>query len=160
MTIKIGDKVPSIAFKHLGPDGMEDISTQQIFDGKKIVLFAVPGAFTPTCSAKHVPGFLEHATEIKNKGVDQIVCLSVNDPFVMDAWGKDRGTGESILMLGDGNGDFTRAIDLGLDGSGVGLGARSQRYAMIVENGTVTALEIEDGPGLTVSSAENILSKL
>ena len=160
MKIKIGDKIPSITFKHLGPDGMEDISTKSLFDGKKIVLFAVPGALTPTCSTKHVPGFLEHAAEITAKGVDKIVCLSVNDPFVMDAWGKDQGTGDNILMLGDGNGDFTRAIDLGLDGSGFGLGARSQRYAMIVENGTVTALEIEDGPGLTVSSAQNIVSKL
>ena len=160
MSIKIGDKIPSITFKHLGSDGMEDISTKDLFDGKKIVLFAVPGAFTPTCSAKHVPGFLEHATEIREKGVDNIVCLSVNDPFVMDAWGKDRGTGDDILMLGDGNGDFTRAIDLGLDGSGFGLGSRSQRYAMIVENGTVTALEVEDGPGLSVSSAENIVNKL
>ena len=160
MTIKVGDKVPSITFKHLGSDGMADISTKDLFEGKKVVLFAVPGAFTPTCSAKHVPGFLEHAAEIKKKGVDQIVCLSVNDAFVMDAWGKDRGTGNNILMLADGNGDFTRAIDLGLDGSGFGLGARSQRYAMIVENGTVTALEVEDGPGLSVSSAENIVSKL
>ena len=160
MVIKVGDKVPAITFKHLGSNGMEDISSKDLFEGKKVVLFAVPGAFTPTCSTKHVPGFLEHATEIKNKGVDKIVCLSVNDAFVMDAWGKDQGTGENILMLADGNGDFTRAIDLGLDGSGFGLGARSQRYAMIVENGTVTALEVEDGPGLGVSSAENIVGKL
>lgn len=160
MTIKVGEKVPEISFKHLGSEGMEDISTSDVFTGKKVVLFAVPGAFTPTCSAKHVPGFLEHAVEIHGKGVDQIVCLSVNDPFVMDAWAKDRGTENKILMLGDGNGDFTKAIDLSLDGSGFGLGARSQRYAMIVEDGTVTTLEIEDGPGLSVSSAENILSKL
>ena len=160
MTIKVGDKIPAITFKHLGSNGMEDISTKDLFEGKKVVLFAVPGAFTPTCSTKHVPGFLEYATEIKNKGVDKIVCLSVNDAFVMDAWGKDQGTGENILMLADGNGDFTRAIDLGVDGSGFGLGARSQRYAMIVENGTVTALEVEDGPGLGVSSAENIVGKL
>ena len=160
MSIKIGDRIPSITFKHLGPDGMEDISTEDLFDGKKVILFAVPGAFTPTCSAKHVPGFLAHADQIREKGVDNIVCLSVNDPFVMDAWGKDRGTGNNILMLGDGNGDFTRAIDLSLDLSGNGLGSRSQRYAMIVENGTVTALEVEDGPGLNLSSAENIVNKL
>ena len=160
MSIKIGDRIPSITFKHLGSDGMEDISTEDLFDGKKVILFAVPGAFTPTCSAKHVPGFLAHADQIREKGVDNIVCLSVNDPFVMDAWGKDRGTGNNILMLGDGNGDFTRAIDLSLDLSGNGLGSRSQRYAMIVENGTVTALEVEDGPGLNLSSAENIVNKL
>ena len=160
MTIKVGEKIPKIAFKHMGDGGMEDISTDDIFTGKKVVLFAVPGAFTPTCSAKHVPGFLEHASEIGSKGVDQIVCLSVKDPFVMDAWGKDRGTGNDILMLGDGNGDFTNKIGLSMDGSGFGLGTRSQRYAMIVEDGTVTALEIEDGPGLSVSSEENILSKL
>ena len=108
MTIKVGDKIPSVTLKHLGEDGMEDLSTDDLLRDKKTVLFAVPGAFTPTCSAQHVPGFLTHASEIKGKGVDQIICLSVNDAFVMDAWGKDRGTGEKILMLGDGNGDLTR----------------------------------------------------
>ena len=103
MSIKIGEKIPSVMLKHLGPDGMEDIDTNELFSNKKTVLFAVPGAFTPTCSAQHVPGFLKHASEIKERGVDQIICLSVNDAFVMDAWGKDRGTGDEILMIGDGN---------------------------------------------------------
>ncbi|SVE02337.1 uncharacterized protein METZ01_LOCUS455191, partial [marine metagenome] len=122
MTIKVGDKIPSVTLKHLGADGMEDLSTDDLLRDKKTVLFAVPGAFTPTCSAQHVPGFLTHASEIKEKGVDQIICLSVNDAFVMNAWGKDRGTGEEILMLGDGNGDLTSLMDLTLDGSGFGLG--------------------------------------
>jgi len=160
MTIKVGDKIPSVTLKHLGADGMEDLNTDDLLRDKKTVLFAVPGAFTPTCSAQHVPGFLTHASQIKEKGVDQIICLSVNDAFVMNAWGKDRGTGDEILMLGDGNGDLTRGMDLTLDGSGFGLGIRSQRYAMIIQNGSVTALEIEEGPGLNNSSAENILSKL
>ena len=160
MTIKVGDKIPSVTLKHLGADGMEDLNTDDLLRDKKTVLFAVPGAFTPTCSAQHVPGFLTHASQIKEKGVDQIICLSVNDAFVMNAWGKDRGTGDEILMLGDGNWDLTRGMDLTLDGSGFGLGIRSQRYAMIIQNGSVTALEIEEGPGLNNSSAENILSKL
>ena len=160
MTIQVGDKLPQITVSTMTEEGPKPVSMDELCAGKKVVLFAVPGAFTPTCSAKHVPGFLEHAVAIQDKGVDQIVCLSVNDPFVMDAWAKDRGTENKILMLGDGNGDFTKAIDLSLDGSGFGLGARSQRYAMIVEDGTITTLEVEDGPGLSVSSAENILSKL
>ena len=160
MAIKVGEKIPSVILKHLGPDGMNDIDTNDLLSNKKTVLFAVPGAFTPTCSAQHVPGFLAHASEIKEKGIDQIICLSVNDAFVMDAWGKDRGAGDEILMLGDGNGDLTRALDLTLDGSGFGLGLRSQRYAMIIDDGTVTALEVEEGPGLNNSSAESILSKL
>ena len=160
MTIKVGDKIPSVTLKHLSSDGMEDLNTDDLLRDKKTVLFAVPGAFTPTCSAQHVPGFLTHASQLKEKGVDEIICLSVNDAFVMDAWSKDRGTGEDILMLADGNGDLTRAMDLTLDGSGFGLGVRSQRYAMIIQDGTVTTLEIEEGPGLNNSSAENILSKL
>ena len=160
MAIKVGDKIPSVTLKHLGEDGMEEINTEDLLKNKKTVLFAVPGAFTPTCSAQHVPGFLKHTEEFKQKGVDQIICLSVNDAFVMDAWGKDRETGNEIIMLGDGNGDLTRSMDLTLDGSGFGLGFRSQRYAMIIEDGTVKALEVEQGPGLNNSSAENILTKL
>ena len=160
MTIKVGDKVPSITFKHLGSDGMEDISTKDLFEGKKVVLFAVPGAFTPTCSAKHVPGFLEHAAEIKSKGVDKIVCLSVNDAFVMDAWGKDRGTGNNILMLADGNGDFTKAVGLTLDGSGFGMGLRSQRYSMLVKDGVVQQLNVEKGGAFEVSDADTLLGQL
>ena len=160
MPIKVGEKIPSVTLKYLGADGMEEIDTEQILSNKKTVLFAVPGAFTPTCSAKHVPGFLNHASEIKAKGVDQIICLSINDAFVMDAWGKDRNTGQDIMMLGDGNGDLTRLLDLTMDGSGFGLGTRSQRYAMVIEDGKVTTLEVEEGPGLNNSSAEHILTKL
>ncbi len=160
MTIKVGDKLPSVTFKNLGPDGMEEITTEELFGGKKAVLFAVPGAFTPTCSAKHVPGFMSHAGALKDKGIEAIVCLSVNDPFVMAAWAKDVGSGAAITMVADGNGDFTRAVGLTMDGSGFGLGERSQRYAMVVDDGTITKLAVEDGPGLDVSSAENILAGL
>jgi len=160
MAIKVGDKIPSVTLKVMAASGIEDITTDALFGGKKVVLFAVPGAFTPTCSAKHVPGFVAHAAEIKGKGVDTIACLSVNDVFVMDAWGKDQNVGDAVVMLADGNGDLTRAVDLELDGSGFGLGKRSQRYAMIVDDGTVTMLAVEDSPGLDVSSAEAVLSKL
>ena len=159
MSISVGDTLPDVTLKTNGDNGPEDLGTGDFFKGRKVVLFAVPGAFTPGCSNTHMPGFVVSADTILEKA-DHIACMAVNDAFVMDAWGKDRGTGNNILMLADGNGDFTRAIDLGLDGSGFGLGARSQRYAMIVENGTVTALEVEDGPGLSVSSEENIVSKL
>ncbi len=158
MTIKVGDKLPSVTFKSLGPDGMEEITTEELFGGKKAVLFAVPGAFTPTCSAKHVPGFMSHATALKDKGIDAIVCLSVNDPFVMAAWAKDVGSTDAITMVADGNGDFTRAVGLSMDGSGFGLGERSQRYAMVVDGGSISKLAVEDGPGLDVSCAENILA--
>ena len=158
MTIKVGDKVPSITFKHLGSDGMEDISTKDLFEGKKIVLFAVPGAFTPTCSAKHVPGFLEHAAEIKSKGVDKIVCLSVNDAFVMDAWQKDQNA-EHITMLADGNAEFTKALGMVLDASGFGMGTRSKRFAMIVNDGIVEYLGVDD-KGVDKSSAETVIAHL
>ncbi len=160
MAIKTGDKVPPVTLKAMGSDGLVDVSTDDFFGGKKVVLFAVPGAFTPTCSAKHVPGFTANAAAIKAKGVDTIACLSVNDAFVMAAWGKDLNVGDDVTMLADGNGDFTRAVGLGFDGSGYGLGERSQRYAMIVDDGTVTTLAVEDGPGLDVSSAEAMLAKL
>ncbi|MDP6350911.1 MAG: peroxiredoxin [Alphaproteobacteria bacterium] len=160
MTIKVGDKLPAVTFKHLGPDGMGEITTDDLFAGKKAVLFALPGAFTPTCSSKHVPGFMSHAGALEDKGIETIVCLSVNDPFVMAAWAKDLGSGDTVTMVADGNGDFTRAVGLELDGRGFGLGERSQRYAMVVDNGAVTKLAVEDGPGLDVSSAENILAGL
>jgi len=153
MTVKVGDKVPSATMKMMGEKGPQDISTADLFGGKKVVLFAVPGAFTPTCSAAHLPGFVVNADKIKAKGVDAIVCVSVNDAFVMDAWSKDKNA-EEIMMVGDGNGDFTEAMGLVLDGSGFGLGKRSQRYAMIVEDGVITTLNVETGPAFELSSAE------
>ncbi|MEJ6593282.1 MAG: peroxiredoxin [SAR86 cluster bacterium] len=159
MTVKVGDKVPSATMKMMGEKGPQDISTADLFGGKKVVLFAVPGAFTPTCSAAHLPGFVVNADKIKAKGVDAIVCVSVNDAFVMDAWSKDKNA-EEIMMVGDGNGDFTEAMGLVLDGSGFGLGKRSQRYAMIVEDGVITTLNVETGPAFELSSAEKILEAL
>jgi peroxiredoxin len=144
----------------MAEDGIREISTDELLGGKKVVLFGLPGAFTPTCSSKHVPGFVEHAGEIKAKGVATIACVSVNDAFVMDAWAKDRGTGDKVMMLADGNAEFTQAIELGLDGSVFGLGIRSQRYAMIVEDGVVRYLAVEDGPGLDVSAADKVLAQL
>ncbi len=160
MTIKVGDKVPSVSFKQLGPDGLGEISSDEIFSGKRVVLFALPGAFTPTCSAKHLPGFVGNADAIRAKGVDTIACLSVNDAFVMNAWGDAQKTGDTVLMLADGNGEFTQAVGLELDGTGFGLGARSQRYAMVVENGVVRTLAVEQPGAFEVSSAEAILEAL
>jgi glutaredoxin/glutathione-dependent peroxiredoxin len=160
MTIKVGDKVPSAKLKQMTPDGMKGLQTDEFFKGKKIVLFAVPGAFTPTCSAKHLPGFVEKASEIKRKGVDTIACLAVNDAFVMNAWGKDQKAEGKVQMLADGNGDFTRAVGLEMDGSGYGLGKRSQRYAMIIDNGVVTMLSIDKPGSFEVSSAEAVLKAL
>jgi peroxiredoxin len=142
MTVKVGDKIPDVTMKMMGEKGPQDISTSDLFSGKKVVLFAVPGAFTPTCSAAHLPGFVVNADKIKAKGVAAIVCVSVNDAFVMDAWAKDKNA-EEIIMVGDGNGDFTEAMGLVLDGSGFGLGKRSQRYAMIVEDGVITTLNVD-----------------
>ncbi len=160
MTIKVGDTVPSITLRQMTTDGIKEVSTDELLGGKKVVLFALPGAFTPTCSSKHVPGFIENAEALKGRGVDAIACVSVNDAFVMDAWGRDLGVGDSVLMLADGNADFTRAVDLMLDGSGIGFGVRSQRYAMIVDDGVVKHLAVEDGTGLGVSAAERILAML
>jgi peroxiredoxin len=159
MTVKVGDKIPDATMKMMGEKGPQDVSTSDLFAGKKVVLFAVPGAFTPTCSAAHLPGFVVNADKIKAKGVDAIVCVSVNDAFVMDAWAKDKNA-EEIIMVGDGNGDFTEAMGLVLDGSGFGLGKRSQRYAMIAEDGVITTLNVEQGPAFELSSAEKILEAL
>ena len=159
MAIQVGDKIPSCTLKTMGAKGPEDITTDAIFSGKKVVMFAVPGAFTPGCSATHVPGFVVNADKIKAKGVDTIVCIAVNDAFVMGAWG-DAQNAEELLMLADGNAELTAALGLELDGSGFGLGNRSQRYSMIVDDGTVTALNVEAGPGIEVSTAEKILEAL
>jgi peroxiredoxin len=159
MSIQTGDKVPSTTLKTMGSEGPTDISTDEIFTGKKVVLFAVPGAFTPGCSLTHLPGYVVHADTIKAKGVDTIVCMSVNDAFVMGAWGEAQNASE-ILMLADGNGDLTAALGLELDGSGFGMGKRSQRFAMIVEDGTVTHLNVEPAGGVDVSSAETMMELL
>ena len=159
MSIEEGDRVPD-ADLHVMRDGRpQAVSVAELTAGKKVVIFAVPGAFTPTCSEHHLPGFVRHAEEIKSKGVSDIVCVAVNDAFVMDAWGRDRDA-DAIIMAGDGNGTFTEALGLVLDGSGFGLGKRSERYAMIVDDGVVTKLALE-GPGkFDVSKAESILEAL
>jgi peroxiredoxin len=160
MTINVGDKIPAVKLKQMTPEGMKDVDTGEFFKGKKVVLFALPGAFTPTCSAKHLPGFVEKAAELHAKGVDAIACLSVNDAFVMNAWGKDQKADGKVQMLADGNGDFTRAIGLEMDGSGYGLGKRSQRYAMIVQDGVVKMLNVEKPGTFEVSSADAVLKAL
>jgi glutaredoxin/glutathione-dependent peroxiredoxin len=161
MAIKVGETLPlNMTLKEMGDGGPKDVSVGEIFKGKKVVLFAVPGAFTPTCSMKHLPGFLEKTDAIRAKGVTDIVCLSVNDAFVMGAWGNANNAKGKVRMLADGNGEFTKAVGLTLDASGFGMGTRSQRYAMIVNDGTVQELLVEPGPGLNVSSAESVLSKL
>jgi len=159
MTISVGDSLPEANLKMMGDTGPEDVSTGEFCAGRKVVLFSVPGAFTPTCSAKHLPGFVDHADEILAKGVDAIGCMAVNDVFVMHAWGRSAGA-DKLAMLADGNGDFSRALGLELDASGFGMGERGQRFALVAENGVVTDLYIE-GPGeFHVSSAEHVLSNL
>jgi peroxiredoxin len=161
MTIRVGDRLPAVNLKQLTPDGIKDVSIAELTGGKKVVLFAVPGAFTPTCSEKHLPGFLDQADAIKNKGVDAILCVAVNDPFVLSAWEKARNVGGRVRILSDGNAEFARALGLEFDGSGVGLGTRSKRYAMIVVDGTVKTLLIEDAPGQAEkSSAAAIVAAL
>ena len=159
MSIQEGDKIPAATLHSMQDGKPTPMSTEDIFAGKKVVLFAVPGAFTPTCSMAHLPGYVVHANSIKAKGVDTIACVSVNDAFVMDAWGQNKNADE-LLMLADGNGDLTAALGLTMDGSGFGLGQRSQRYAMIVENGIVTKLSVEAPGKLEVSAAEAILEAL
>ena len=160
MSIKVGDKLPQATFATMGPDGPAPKTTDDIFKGKTVALFAVPGAFTPTCSAKHLPGFKEKAAEFRAKGVDTIACVSVNDVFVMNAWGKDQGVGSDVLMLADGNGDFTKAVGLELDGSRFGMGPRSQRYSMVVKDGVVKELNVEAGGEFRVSAADYMLAQL
>lgn len=158
MTLSVGDKIPNVTIKTNGPKGPEDISTAEIFAGRKVVLFAVPGAFTPGCSNTHMPGFVVNADAILAKGVDRIACLAVNDAFVMDAWQKHQNA-EQILMLADGNAELTRALGLELDASGFGMGTRCKRFALIAEDGVVTYLGV-DSKGVQESSAETVLAKL
>jgi len=161
MAIQEGEKIPELTLKTPNAEGMpEDITTAALFGGKKVVVFAVPGAFTPLCSAQHLPGFIEKAAAIKAKGVDTIACLAVNDAFVMGAWGKDRGAGNDVLMLADGNGELTRELGLEMDVSVAGLGLRSQRFAMVVDDGVVSKLAVEAPQKFEVSSADAILAAL
>ena len=161
MTIQIGDRIPDATLAQATAEGPKPVNTADIFAGKTVALFAVPGAFTPTCSARHLPGFKDHLADIQGKGVDTVACLSVNDAFVMKAWADSQDiTDDSIVMLADGNGELTKALGLVLDGSGFGLGERSQRYSMLVKDGVVTQLNIEQGGEFKVSSAEHLIAQL
>lgn len=160
MTIKVGDQLPSATFRVATADGPVPKSSEEIFKNKKVVLFAVPGAFTPTCSAKHLPDYIEKAGDLKAKGVDEIACTAVNDAFVMGAWGKSAGSDGKVTMLADGNGDFAKAVGLQMDGSKFGMGARGQRFAMLVNDGVVEQLNVEAPGEFRVSSADHLLSQL
>jgi peroxiredoxin len=161
MTIAIGDRLPEANFRVMGPDGIKTLTTGDVFAGKKVVLFAVPGAFTPTCHLKHLPGFIQSADEFKTLGVDTVVCVAVNDPFVLGAWEEASGGKGKVVFLSDGNAEFTKKIGMDFDGSGIGLGTRSKRYAALVEDGVVKALNVEDSPGVAVeSTAAKLLERL
>lgn len=161
MTIKPGDKLPDATLMHLTDAGPAPISTEELFGGKTVALFAVPGAFTPTCSNQHLPGFIEKSEELRNAGVDTIVCMSVNDAFVMGAWGQQQGATGKVMMVGDGNAELTQKMGLSVDSSGFGMGTRSARFSMIVRDGVLETLNIEQNPGQAVDSgAENLLSQL
>lgn len=160
MPIQVGDRIPNLQLTQMTSDGLKPVSTDELFSGKKVVLFGVPGAFTPTCNDTHLPGFLLKADDFKAKGVDLIVCTAVNDPFVMAAWGKATNAGDHIQMLADGNGDLARALDLVLDLSHIGLGQRSKRFAAIFDNGTLQLLNVEPAGDVGVSSAESVLQAL
>src|ERR1700744_151341 len=161
MPIKVGDKIPQGSFKYLSPEGPKEIPTDELFGGKKVAFFAVPGAFTPACSQRHLPGYVEKAADIKAKGVEEIVCVAVNDVFVMTAWGKEQRADGKVRMLADGSGDFVRALGLELDLSKMGLGTRSKRYSMLVDNGVVKSLNVEQSPGqVEGSGAEAMLRSL
>jgi peroxiredoxin len=160
MTVKVGDKVPSTTFMEMQDGKPTPVTSDQLFAGKKVALFALPGAFTPTCSAKHVPGFVQSHDALKGKGIDTIACVSVNDAFVMGAWGKDQGSGDKVRMLADGNGEFTRAMGLVMDGTKFGMGERSQRYSMVVDNGVIKSLNVEQPGAFEVSSAQYMMDQL
>jgi peroxiredoxin len=161
MTIAKGDSLPEATFRFMGPDGIESLTTKDVFAGKKVVLFAVPGAFTPTCHLKHLPGFIESADKFKALGIDVVACVAVNDPFVLAAWEEKSGGKGKVLFLSDGNAEFTKKIGMDFDGSGIGLGTRSKRYAMFVEDGVVKVLNTEESPGVAeVSTAGEILKDI
>ncbi|WP_131746851.1 peroxiredoxin [Frankia sp. Cppng1_Ct_nod] len=160
MTVKIGDPIPDVEVKIMTGDGPKAIGTAELLGRGKVVLFAVPGAFTPGCSRVHLPGFVEHARELTAKGVETIACVAVNDVWVMEAWARDQGADDTIVMVADGNGDFAEAMGLTFDGQGAGLGRRSQRYAAVLDNGVITHLDVESKPGVDVSSCEAVLRRL
>jgi peroxiredoxin len=161
MTIKVGDMLPSVTLRQVTPSGAKEVSTKSFFAGRKVVLFAVPGAFTPTCSQRHLPGYVERAADLKAKGIDEVACVAVNDAAVLTAWGRDQKAEGKVALLADGSGDFTRALGLELDLSKMGLGIRSQRYSMLVEDGVVKSLNLEPAPGqVDASGAEAMLKAL
>jgi len=160
MTIKVGDRMPTGTFKQMTKDGPQNLTTEQLFKGKSVVLFSVPGAFTPTCDAKHLPGYVEQGPTIKAKGVDTIACMAVNDVFVMNAWGKHSNVGDNVLMLADGNGEYAKALGLEMDGTGFGMGLRGKRFAVLVKDGVVAQLNVEAPGEFKVSSAEYVLGQL
>ena len=159
MTIKIGDKVPSVTLRYLGPDGVKAVPSDEFFAGKKVAIFGLPGAYTRTCSSRHLPGYVQSAGALKGKGIDEIACLSVNDAFVMNAWGKEHGAAGNVTMLGDGSCEFTEAMGLTVDRREAGMGIRSQRYSMVVKDGVVSELNVEPSGEYGVSSAEAMLAR-
>jgi len=160
MAIKVGDKVPSVTLRYLTPEGVQAVSSDEFFAGKKVAVFGLPGAYTRTCSSRHLPGYVQNSAALQQKGIDQIACIAANDHFVMDAWGKEHGAGDKVVMLGDGSCEFTEAIGLSLDRREAGMGMRSQRYSMIVDNGVVTELNVEPSGEYGASSAEAMLQRL
>ena len=160
MTIKAGERMPEGKFKTMGEKGPKDLTTAELFGGKRVVLFSVPGAFTPTCNAKHLPGFVNQAAAMRAKGIDTIACMAVNDVFVMNAWGKSASAGEAVMMLADGNGEYARALGLELDATGFGMGKRGQRFAIVVDNGVATKVNVEAPGEFKVSAAEYVLGQL
>ena len=160
MTIKAGDRMPAGTFKRMTKEGPKDLTTEELFKGKRVVLFSVPGAFTPTCDAKHLPGFVQLADQILAKGVDTIACMAVNDVFVMNAWGKSSSVGDKILMLADGNGDYSRALGLEMDGTKFGMGMRGKRFAIVAKDGVANAVNVEEPGQFKVSAAEHVLGQL
>jgi peroxiredoxin len=160
MSIKAGERMPAGKFKVMGESGPQDLTTAQLFDGKRVVLFSVPGAFTPTCNAKHLPGFVQQAAALQAKGVDTIACMAVNDVFVMNAWGKSANVGDKVRMLADGNGDYAKALGLELDARGYGMGQRGQRFAIVVDNGVASKVLVEAPGEFKLSSAEHVLGQI
>jgi len=160
MAIREGDKIPSVTLRYLTSEGVKAVPSSEFFAGKKVVVFGLPGAYTRTCSSRHLPGYVTNAAALKAKGIDTIACLSVNDAFVMGAWGKEHGADDRVVMIGDGSAEWTKAIGLDLDRTEAGMGIRSQRYAMVVDNGVVTALHVEPSGEYGVSSAEAVLARL
>ena len=160
MSIKVGDRIPNVSFIKSTPDGPQPVDSDSFFSGRKVVLFSVPGAFTPTCSARHLPGFVEKADQLKSKGVDEIACTAVNDAFVMNAWSNQGGADGKVTMLSDGNGEFARAVGLEMDASKYGMGTRGQRFSMLVDDGVVKQLNVEEPGAFNVSSAEHMLEQL